>query len=218
MTPKLGIGLCLTSIAALSFAAGHAQAQQCSTLTTQGRYVVVASGFIASPSAATHPLVPAKLLATATADESGDFKGKGILMVGGGPALVQTVNGTETINGDCTGHITYATTLEPLGDVGNGLPPTPGPPLHFNFVVSQHGNRIDGLATDAGTVLAAVLTRISPKHQEGDTDASRSTQARPAMMPVRLQPKALPRGSAAAARNTARRARASGLSAVRRSG
>jgi hypothetical protein len=149
VTSKPKIRLCLTLVAALSFVASHARAQQCSTQTTKGTYVVVASGFITPQGAAS--LVPAKLLATATADQTGHFTGSGTLMVGGGPAVTQTVDGMEMINSDCTGTITYATTID--GQFAGYL--------DFHFVVSQHGNRIDGLATDAGTVLAAVLRRIS---------------------------------------------------------
>ncbi len=197
MTPKLRISLCLTLVAALSFVASHARAQQCSTQTTKGRYVVVASGFLTPPGAVS--LAPAKLLATATADETGHFTGSGTLMVGGGPAVTQTVDGMEMINSDCTGTITYATYIN--GQlVGN---------LDFNFIVSQHGNRIDGLAVDTGTVLAAVLTRISRKHEASDADTSRSTKAKPATTLARLRPKALPQ-EPAAQESTPRAARQSG--------
>jgi hypothetical protein len=204
VTPKPKISLCLTLVAALSFVASHARAQQCSTQTTKGRYVVVATGFITPQGAAS--LVPAKLLATATADETGHFTGSGTLMVGGGPAVTQTVDGMEVISSNCTGSITYATKIDGQF-VGY---------LDFNFVVSQHGNRIDGLATDAGTVLAAVLTRIS--HHDHDADTSRATQGKPAATPARLQPKALPQESTAVARNSVPGARESTLKAARQSG
>jgi hypothetical protein len=206
MTPKLRISLCLTLVAALSSVASHAWAQQCSTQTTKGRYVVVASGFLTPQGASS--LVPAKLLATAAADQTGHFTGSGTLMVGGGPAVTQTVDGMEVINGNCTGSITYATKIDGQF-VGY---------LDFHFVVSQHGNRIDGLATDAGTVLAAVLTRISRNHEDRDADTSRSMQAKPATIPVLLRPKALSLESAAAARITVPGAQRSTLRAAHHSG
>ncbi len=129
-------------------------------------------------------------------------------MVGGGPAVTQTVDGMEMINSNCTGTITYATKINGQF-VGY---------LDFNFVVSQHGNRIDGLATDAGTVLAAVLTRISRKHGDSDADTSRTTQAKPATTLARLRPKALPQKSAAGARNMLPGAQESALRAARQSG
>jgi hypothetical protein len=204
MTAKLKVRLCLTLVAALSF--GVSQAQQCSTQTTQGRYLVVASGFLTPPGAAS--LVPAKLLATPTADQTGHFTGSGTLMVGGAAAVTQTVDGMETIHSNCTGSITYATTINGHF-VGY---------LDFNFVVSQHGNRIDGLATDAGTVLAAVLTRISRKPEDSDADTSQSTQAKPAATLARLRLKGPLRESAAAARNTVPAARGSTPRATRQSG
>jgi hypothetical protein len=206
MTTKLKVRLGLTLVAALSFGVSHAQAQQCSTRTTKGRYVVVASGFLTPPGAAS--LVPAKLLATATADRTGHFMGTGTLMIGGAPAVTQTVDGMEIINSNCTGSITYATKINGHF-VGY---------LDFNFVVSQHGNRIDGLATDAGTVLAAVLTRISRKPEDGDADTSQSTQAKPAATLARLRPKGPLQESAAAARNTVPAAQGSTLRATRQSG
>lgn len=206
MTPKLRISLCLTFVAILSFVASQARAQQCSTQTTKGRYAVVASGFLTPQGAAS--LVPAKLLATATADQTGHFTGSGTLMVGGGSAVTQTVDGMETINSNCTGTITYATKINGQF-VGY---------LDFHFVVSQNGNRIDGLAVDAGTVLAAVLTRISSKHEDSDADTSRSTQAKPATTPTRLGPKVLPQESAVAARNTVPGAQESTLRTARQTG
>ena len=133
-----------------ALAAGQGlDAQQCSTRTTIGRYVVVCNGYLAP--AANAPMTPAKLLATASADENGAFTGTGIVTLGGG-AIPQTVTGTEKINRDCTGTITYSQTL-------GGQP---GPPLNITFVVSGNGERIDGLVTDAGAVLSCELRRMTP--------------------------------------------------------
>jgi hypothetical protein len=132
-------------LVALSAAQAKDQAQ-CSTRTTRGKYVVVCNGFLTpAPNA---PLVPAKGLALSVADHNGNFTGVGTISVGG-TILQQTVKGTEQINPDCTGTITYQQTI-------NGQP---GPPLDITFVVSQGGHIIDGLVTDPGAVFACRLTR-----------------------------------------------------------
>ena len=125
---------------------GHASAQQCSTRTTTGKYAVVCDGFLTPAPGA--PLVPARGLAVATADRKGNFTGSGTISIGG-TILQQAVTGTEQLNPDCTGTITYEQTIDGQ----------PGPPLDITFFVSQDGNIIDGLTVDPGTVFACKLTR-----------------------------------------------------------
>ncbi len=132
----------------LAMMAGTAQAQKCSTKTTTGTYLVICNGYL--PPAANAPIVPAKELATVTADQNGNFNGGGTISVGGF-LLDQTVSGTEQLGADCTGSISFAQTI-------NGQP---GPPLDIKFIVSQNGDRIDGLVVDPGTVFACQLTRTS---------------------------------------------------------
>ena len=147
MMARLRIGSPLTFLPAFLLLVNGLQAQYCFTTTTAGRYVVACSGYLSpAPSA---PLVPAKILGTATADGEGNFSGSATASIGGG-ILKQTVKGTEQLNHDCTGTITYTQTL-------NGQP---GPPLDITFVVSENGDRIDGLVTDAGAVLSCELRRI----------------------------------------------------------
>jgi hypothetical protein len=129
------------------------QAQQCSTRTTFGRYLVRCDGYLTpAPNA---PQLPAKTLATATSDRNGNFLGSGTVSVGG-VTVTQTLSGTEQINSDCTGTITYSQTI-------NGQP---GPPINITFVVSEGGDKIDGLVTDAGNTFACKLTRIARRHEE----------------------------------------------------
>lgn len=148
MTFKPRIGFLLTFLPAYLLSVNGLQAQFCSTQTTVGRYMVTCDGYLSfGPNA---PLAPAKMLGTATADDNGTFIGS-VTISTGGPTLTQGVKGTEQLKSDCTGNITYATTL-------NGQP---GPPLDITFVVSEHGDRIDGLPTNPGTVLSCVLRRLS---------------------------------------------------------
>jgi len=101
--------------------------------------------------------VPAavKTLATATADRNGNFLGSGTVSVDG-VTVTQTLSGTEQINSDCTGTITYSQTI-------NGQP---GLPTNITFVVSEGGYKIDYLVTDAGNTFACKLTRIALRHEE----------------------------------------------------
>ena len=140
--------LCLGMLALAVFATGL-EAQQCSTKTTVGRYKVVCDGFLTpGPNA---PLLPAKELGTVNADQNGTFTSTDGKISLGGTIVTQTVTGTETLNTDCTGSIAFSQTI-------NGQP---APPLHIDFVVSDNGNKIEGLAVDPGTVFSCRLTRLS---------------------------------------------------------
>jgi hypothetical protein len=143
--------------------AGNASGQAITARSTAGTYSVICDGYLTFPNPfppTSNPpsfqFAPAKLLGTATADNSGHFTGASQLSVGGFAVVTQTVSGTEVLNPNGTGTITYSTTID-----GN-----PGPPLNISFVVSEHGNRFDGLSTDPGTVFSCVLRRISKDDQQ----------------------------------------------------
>jgi hypothetical protein len=162
MKSKLGIGMLFFFVAALFLftararSKGSPQDHGFTTESTAGRYIVVCNGYLSpGPNA---PLLPAKLLGTVTADDGGTFTGSSILMIGGGPPHTQTVTGTEQLNPDGTGTITYDQKIDNQQ----------GPPLDITFIVSKKGDRIDGLATDPGTVFSCELRR-TPK-SSGDKD------------------------------------------------
>jgi hypothetical protein len=124
------------------------QAQTCSTRTTIGRYAVVCDGYLTpGPDS---PMVPAKELATVTADENGNFQSNDGKISLGGTIVSQAVIGTEVLNPDCTGSITFTQTIDGQ----------PAPPLSIVFVVKRHGSEIDGLSINPGTVFSCRLTRI----------------------------------------------------------
>ncbi len=148
---KTAINITLGTLLLLVLAASSLQAQQCSTRTTAGRYLVRCDGFLTpGPNA---PELPAKTLAIATADQNGNFTGTGTVSVGG-VTVTQTLTGTEQINPDCTGTLTYSQTINWQ----------PGPPINITFVVSEGGDQIDGLVTDAGNTFACKLTRTPRRH------------------------------------------------------
>jgi hypothetical protein len=159
MILKPGIGLSLLLSPAVLLLLGNPPAHKVdhiSTKTTAGRYLVECNGYL-SP-AANAPLLPAKLLGTANADDEGNFTGSSTVMIGGGPSHKQTVTGTEQLNPDGTGTITYDQIIDNQQ----------GPPLDITFVVSKDGDRIDGLATDPGTVFSCNLRRIAKIDRDKD--------------------------------------------------
>jgi hypothetical protein len=120
----------------------------CSPGTTVGKYLVVCDGYLTpGPNA---PLTPAKVLSVASSNFAGEHNAIGTASIGG-QVVTQQVTGIAKVNPDCTGSVTYTQTI-------NGQK---GPSLSFTFVISENGNRIDGLSTDPGSVLSCVLTRTS---------------------------------------------------------
>jgi hypothetical protein len=150
-TLRTVVALILVSPVLIS--ATPAGAQQCSRKTTVGRYLVVCDGYLSTGQNV--PLAPAKELATATADENGTFKSSDGKISLGGAILDLTVVGTEVVNSDCTGTITYTQTI-------NGQP---APPVDIAFVVSKGGDKIDGLSVDAGSVFSCHLTRLERRKE-----------------------------------------------------
>jgi hypothetical protein len=156
MKVKLGIGIVFLFIPALFVFAtrarsnGSPQDHRFTTESTAGRYIVVCNGYLSpGPNA---PLLPTKLLGTVTADNRGTFTGSSTVMIGGGPPHTQTVTGTEQLNPDGTGTITYDQKIDNQQ----------APPLDITFIVSEKGDRIDGLVVDPGTVFSCELRR-TPK-------------------------------------------------------
>jgi|ERR1700688_3061997 len=155
MKVKLGIGILFFFVPAVFLFAARArsndsrQDNRFTTESTAGRYIVVCNGYLSpGPNA---PLLPAKLLGTVTADNSGTFIGRSTVMIGGGPPHTQTVTGTEQLNPDGTGSINYDQKIDNQQ----------GPPLDITFIVSEKGDRIDGLVVDPGTVFSCELRRTS---------------------------------------------------------
>ena len=163
MTKRLTWISTFAGMLALLLVVGNASGQAITTRSTAGTYSVICDGYLTFPNPfppTSNPpsfqFAPAKLLGTATADNSGHFTGTSLLSVGGFAVVTQTVSGTEVLNPNGISTISYVTTID-----GN-----PGPPLNISFVVSEHGDRIDGLSTDPGTVFSCVLRRISKDDQQ----------------------------------------------------
>lgn len=138
----------LAVLAALLLCVSGISAQVCSTTTTVGKYLVLCNGFM-SPAPNTS-MVPTKTLGIATGDDTGTFRGTAQVTVGG-LIVQQTVIGTVKQNKDCTGTLTYTQTI-------NGQP---APPINLQAIVSEQGNRIDGMGIDSGVTISCVLRRLS---------------------------------------------------------
>lgn len=148
MTFQSSVRLVLGLLPGLLLSVTGLHAQSCSTSAAAGEYVLVCDGFVATSS--TSPLVPTKVLSTATATAGGTFTGSGTVSLGG-KLVSSTISGTGSISSNCTGSVALSQTL------GNQT----GPTLNANLVVSNNGNTIDALVTNPMTVLSCELKRIS---------------------------------------------------------
>ena len=98
--------IALLAAAAMAQTASVPPSPMCSPATTAGKYVVVCDGQLTPAPGA--PMVPAKLLSVGMSDRHGNITGDGTVSLAG-TALQQHVEGTEHLNPDCTGTITYQT-------------------------------------------------------------------------------------------------------------
>lgn len=144
LTSLVAVGLLLL----LGTGSKLAAADYCSASTTVGKYLVVCDGYLTpGPNA---PLTPAKVLSVASSNFAGEHNATGTASIGG-QVVTQQVTGIAKVNPDCTGSVTYTQRI-------NGQP---AGSISFTFVISENGNRLDGLSTDPGSVLSCVLTRTS---------------------------------------------------------
>ena len=125
--------------------------QACSNLTTKGVYGFVCSGFISpAPGAAQ---VPFSALGTVSANYAGVFTGGAKASVGG--AIVDwSVVGTQNLNNDCTGTITYAQKF-------NGQP---AGSININYQVLDTGKEIRGMPVDQGTSIICNLRLMTRQY------------------------------------------------------
>jgi hypothetical protein len=122
--------------------------QSCSNVTTRGTYAFVCSGFISpAPNA---PQVPLSALGSASATFGGVFTGTAKASIGG-VMVTWSVAGTQNLNSDCTGTITYDQKFDgkPAGQI------------NINYHVLDNGNEIRGMPVDAGTNIVCNLRLVS---------------------------------------------------------
>ena len=126
-----------------------ASGQVCTNHTTRGTYAFVCSGFISPAPGA--PQVPFSALGTVIANSSGVFSGNTAKVSVGGTIFSWSVVGTQTLNSDCTGTITYDQKFDgqPAGQI------------NINYHVLDNGNEIRGMPVDPGTNIICNLRLIS---------------------------------------------------------
>jgi len=99
------------------------------------------------------PQVPAKSFSAAVGDRHGNFSGSGTVSVGG-------VTVTETVSGRSRSIATVGTIAYDQKINGQSAPP-----INITFVVSDEGDKTDGLVTDASNTFDCRLTRLSGRHE-----------------------------------------------------
>jgi hypothetical protein len=136
---------------ALAPAALLAQSQQCvlQNAVLSGAYVVTTTGTAGSPVWA--PFTgPVATVGRYVFDGLGNIQVTTVTIVAANPPLNVTppivINGTYTVNRDCTGSLT--------------LNFSPNPNGHYNLVASPDGRQITMISTDKGDVLVATATRL----------------------------------------------------------
>ncbi|MCA1593262.1 MAG: hypothetical protein LC754_11555 [Acidobacteria bacterium] len=150
MTTKRTLAMAVT-LAAMVLVAGAgrgaqpvaATAGRCHLQTLDGAYGFAGSGLVvAGPQ--TFPLAIAARLAF---DGQGHLTGKGTVSFNG-QVDHETMEGTYTVNEDCTGSISLVGHHTGFDDVHN-----------FDFVIVDGGKEVAFVETDAGTVAAATMKR-----------------------------------------------------------
>lgn len=127
-----------------------AQSQQCSrqNAVLNGAYMVTITGTAGSPVWA--PFTgPVATMGRYVFDGSGNLQTTATIATANPPLNVTppfVINGTYTVNRDCTGSLT--------------LDFSPAPNGHYNMIVSADGRNITMIATDLGDVLVATATRL----------------------------------------------------------
>lgn len=136
---------------AFASAALQAQSQQCvlQNAVLNGAYMITTTGTAGSPVWA--PFTgPVATMGRYVFDGLGNLQITTVTIVAANPPLNVTppvaINGTYTINRDCTGSLT--------------LNFSPNPNGHYNLIASPDGRQITLISTDSGDVLAATGTRL----------------------------------------------------------
>lgn len=139
-------------IAAIAIGTGFAWAgpsETCTQGTTRGNWVYTCEGTLPTAGAPANT----RLLGLCSASRTGYWDCSGKLNLGG-TVLEQTLKGQAYNQSNCTGTITYDSTVggQPAGT------------LDIFYVISDGGTAISGLPTNPGVVLACSLHRIGSRN------------------------------------------------------
>jgi hypothetical protein len=123
------------AMVALGLAASARAESNCSVATLKGTFGFNANGFLTAPSPGPGPFAA---IGVQSFDGKGNTAATSTVSVNGDVHRV-TINGTYTVNSDCTGSMTL--TFSPSGLVN-----------HLDFLVFSNGAKLQGIRTDPGVV------------------------------------------------------------------
>ncbi len=110
--------------------------EPCTPKTLQGQYVFVGRGFIEP----VEPGIQRMHYGIFVFDGSGKFTGKQSSSRGGKIAQREALQGTYTLDDDCTGTMTFGSYVNP------------GAQIHWDIFVTRDGRKGHMIRTDAGTM------------------------------------------------------------------
>ena len=117
--------------------------EPCTPKTLQGQYVFVGRGFIEP----VEPGVQRMHYGVFIFDGTGKFTGKQSSSRSGKIAQNESLQGTYTLDGDCTGTMTFGSFLNP------------GTQIHWDIFVTQDGRKGHMIRTDAGSMAVRSFER-----------------------------------------------------------
>jgi hypothetical protein len=149
---KVVLVLGLLFFTGLAVAQKPAHKQQCSNATAQGSYGFTCYGMAPNPFN-NYAIEPFAFYGIVTGDGKGQWNGSTSKASFNGTIVSTTVNtrldDPAVVNADCSGHVTYEMTA-------GGYP---APDAHFDFVIIENGDKIEGFPTDAGNTAVCHLIK-----------------------------------------------------------
>ena len=143
ITKTLGIAA-LTALGLAMAPMAKAENKGCSNATLKGTFSHLGTGFVTAPPTMAGPLAG---VGTDTFDGNGKMTGAATLNINGNPVSA-TETGTYKVNPDCTGTYTVQFSV--------------GGSTNVSFVITAGGDEIQGVCTDAGSVVTHIFKRQFP--------------------------------------------------------
>ena len=125
--------------------AAQADDKGCSNASLKGAFAYTVTGFIVAPPPEAGPFAS---VGTQTFDGNGGTTAAATVSQNGNIVAV-TLNGTYTVNPDCTG--TFTVLISPVGITA-----------HVFFVIDNNGTEFQAIQTDPGVVVTGIARRQFP--------------------------------------------------------
>jgi hypothetical protein len=140
---KFRISLILLVVALASSSEVSARARECTDSTIKGTYAFTIHGEILTPGG---PLLVDGIAKTTFVGDGELTQVSAVAINGNIPVVWSPSTGSYTVNADCTGTMTLISTGQPT--------------LHLAILVSQSGNHIHTVVTDAGFAATSDAERV----------------------------------------------------------